>query len=1144
MVNRNAPLAVRGTRLAIRKGLGLPLYEAELLAEAYRERVRAHRGRQGRPARVHGEARARSGEPSDVERRLIRDDPLRGRRRRPRRHHHARTGPRCSTPSTGRCARRSATPGTWSRPTPTVHAVVLRAAGDRAFCAGLDTSKSLRPARRRVEPRRPRRAPQPEVAEGVEAGGVRGARDVHRRRVLLRQRGRHRHLLRRRDLLRLARHLRLRVGARADRAHAPDRARRHAAHGADRATTSGSRADDRAAASGWSPRSCRATSSGTARTRSRPASRRKPTAATQGTVRAIWESLDRPYRAAMEQGLHVHPARQPDRAWPRSQSTGVDRTPSRGSDDGRRDGPHRRAASREVLALDPSAPALEFERRVVDLGRARRHGRRGRRRTSAARASAVGRACCATARRGRAAARAAARRRVRGHGQPGARRRAAARRPRRRSASPLARRRARRPRGARRRRAAGDRSRRRSASSVRRSPRDRPVDRADATAVPASRCEMLTSGTTGPPKRDRPHATRRSSACCVGAKHYETQPRTTTCGCASGVVDRQLAAGAPRRPLPRRCSASTTAGRSALLERFTRRRVDRRGAPAPAQDREPRARRAAHGARRRRRPRRLRQRPLGGVGHRAARSRRRRRVHRAVRRAGARCRTRATEFGGGVAGLEPRRPRAVLGGQAGQRRPGARRAASCASSIPTTGATARHRRGGPARGARPAQLGDDAGWMRTTDLARHRRRRLPLDPRPRRPGDHPRRVQGAARGRARRARARPAGARARPWSASADARLGAVPVAAVELRPGADASPADDLLDGRGERAGPLRAAGSSARRRRRCRARASGKVDLAAVRELFAGGRTDGPRPTAAEDEAFRAELRAWLEAEVPAHGPPPPPGDWPARRAYDTGWQRKLLRRRLRGHATGRRSSAAAGLPVTQQLVFLEEYAARRRAVRRRELRRPAARRPDADRRGHRRAAGVPPAADPARARACGARASPSRGAGSDLASLRTPGGARRRRLRRQRPEDLEHPRPRRRLLRAARAHRSRRAEAQGHHLADPRHGPARHRGAADADHRRREPVLRGVPRRRARAGRRTGSATRTTAGGSPTSRCASSAAPRSRSTSSRCARSSGAWSRSRSTLRGRRRGVGRPGAARAGRPARRRASRRCGA
>jgi len=38
-VNKNAPLAVRGTRLAIRKGLSLPVYEAELLAESYRLRV-------------------------------------------------------------------------------------------------------------------------------------------------------------------------------------------------------------------------------------------------------------------------------------------------------------------------------------------------------------------------------------------------------------------------------------------------------------------------------------------------------------------------------------------------------------------------------------------------------------------------------------------------------------------------------------------------------------------------------------------------------------------------------------------------------------------------------------------------------------------------------------------------------------------------------------------------------------------------------------------------------------------------------------------------------------------------------------------------------------------------------------------------
>jgi enoyl-CoA hydratase/carnithine racemase len=39
LVNRNAPLAVRGTRLAIRKGLDLPLNEAEILAETFRERV-------------------------------------------------------------------------------------------------------------------------------------------------------------------------------------------------------------------------------------------------------------------------------------------------------------------------------------------------------------------------------------------------------------------------------------------------------------------------------------------------------------------------------------------------------------------------------------------------------------------------------------------------------------------------------------------------------------------------------------------------------------------------------------------------------------------------------------------------------------------------------------------------------------------------------------------------------------------------------------------------------------------------------------------------------------------------------------------------------------------------------------------------
>ncbi|MFE6862148.1 enoyl-CoA hydratase/isomerase family protein [Nocardia sp. NPDC057668] len=39
LVNSNAPLAVRGTRLAIIKGLDVPMHEAEMLAESFRERV-------------------------------------------------------------------------------------------------------------------------------------------------------------------------------------------------------------------------------------------------------------------------------------------------------------------------------------------------------------------------------------------------------------------------------------------------------------------------------------------------------------------------------------------------------------------------------------------------------------------------------------------------------------------------------------------------------------------------------------------------------------------------------------------------------------------------------------------------------------------------------------------------------------------------------------------------------------------------------------------------------------------------------------------------------------------------------------------------------------------------------------------------
>jgi len=79
--------------------------------------------------------------------------------------------------------------------------------------------------------------------------------------------------------------------------------------------------------------------------------------------------------------------------------------------------------------------------------------------------------------------------------------------------------------------------------------------------------------------------------------------------------------------------------------------------------------------------------------------------------------------------------------------------------------------------------------------------------------------------------------------------------------------------------------------------------------------------RPTEAE-ETFRRELRAWLERAVPAHGSPPPREDWAARRAWDTGWQRKLFEAGYAGiswpKAYGGREAS-----LIEQLIYYEEYA-----------------------------------------------------------------------------------------------------------------------------------------------------------------------------------------------------------------------------
>ncbi|WP_103536050.1 acyl-CoA dehydrogenase family protein [Streptomyces sp. SM11] len=75
----------------------------------------------------------------------------------------------------------------------------------------------------------------------------------------------------------------------------------------------------------------------------------------------------------------------------------------------------------------------------------------------------------------------------------------------------------------------------------------------------------------------------------------------------------------------------------------------------------------------------------------------------------------------------------------------------------------------------------------------------------------------------------------------------------------------------------------------------------------------------TEAEEE-FRRRLREWLAAVLPGLPPKPSPDDWPARRAYDTAWQRMLYDAGYAGlhwpvDAGGR------GATPTQHLIYLEE-------------------------------------------------------------------------------------------------------------------------------------------------------------------------------------------------------------------------------
>jgi alkylation response protein AidB-like acyl-CoA dehydrogenase len=76
-------------------------------------------------------------------------------------------------------------------------------------------------------------------------------------------------------------------------------------------------------------------------------------------------------------------------------------------------------------------------------------------------------------------------------------------------------------------------------------------------------------------------------------------------------------------------------------------------------------------------------------------------------------------------------------------------------------------------------------------------------------------------------------------------------------------------------------------------------------------------------EDEGFRAELRAWLAATVPALAPEPAHDDWTARRAYDCEWQRQLFAAGYAG-INWPRERGGRGATAGQHLIFLEECAA----------------------------------------------------------------------------------------------------------------------------------------------------------------------------------------------------------------------------
>ena len=312
----------------------------------------------------------------------------------------------------------------------------------------------------------------------------------------------------------------------------------------------------------------------------------------------------------------------------------------------------------KVLALDPSAPALEFERRWYqwgDLGAAARRGRAARRagRTRRRRCCAIARrtsACCSVCSRAGACV-------VTANPERGTERVRA-------DLESLGvgdlRRRTRRP-------------RRRSHRMARWFVSDT-LGAVDVTGDAASRRTGAAAGRRGRDAHERDDRSAEArpadlrdavARVLAGAKHYER----------NADAELRLRSGVTivNSPLVHlgglfRILQCVNDGRVVLPARTVpRRRVGRRRAPPPPAHGQPRPGGAAHGARCRPRPGRPRERPIGRLRHGAARARRCRRVPREVRRAGADL-VRRDRVRRWRRGMEPRRPRTVLGGEARQRR--------------------------------------------------------------------------------------------------------------------------------------------------------------------------------------------------------------------------------------------------------------------------------------------------------------------------------------------------------------------------------------------------------------------------------------------------------------------------------------------